>query len=357
MHKMEQRQLYKFVFSLQSFDKQREDDARHLQLQNLAMQGLNGHKLKVPPRPHLFSDPKFEISLVEHLEREHLEYVLSQTHPVMLSSLPSKKYFVVNAALSLPHVGEKDPNDADLDWHDPQLRRFWNVATARYLIDVLQHVVVCANIAMPGGLHLHTGFLYLDGQHRQLRMGNIDMWHPVDRTAEIGWPTFATLDFDAVWQWYLKQNGTLAGFSDGPLSRAVAALSHLFSESTDTTGMRDLMWSLAGLEGLFGGSRAPSISELCEKSFALLGGPANEQLVRKQIKEMYNFRSRLIHGQRNLASHVRREEMHSYSKFDSRHAEENNTIGLSVAILLAAVQKCAEDNRMSLPFKYKIGDG
>ena len=92
--------------------------------------------------------------------------------------------------------------------------------------------------------------------------------------------------------------------------------------------------------------------QLLEKSFVFLGKPENERLIRKKIKQMYNFRSRSVHGQANTSGKYTVDDTAAY---EGKEVEENAFADELAAIMLAcSIQKCAIETRADLHFRYYL---
>ena len=123
------------------------------------------------------------------------------------------------------------------------------------------------------------------------------------------------LELDTVIDWTFAQNGIFDGYSDTPASRALNYFTRLFVANFRNDELSDLVWALAGIEALLVEGGRSSIGQLREKLAAIFGKIDLLWLTR-MITDLYNFRSRMIHGDRQIRSFFRRNEEESKKRLD-----------------------------------------
>jgi hypothetical protein len=141
------------------------------------------------------------------------------------------------------------------------------------------------------------------------------------------------LQVDQVIKWVFAQNGIFQGYSDTPASRALNYLTRLFVSEFRDDELSDLVWALAGIEALLVEGGRSSTGQLREKLTALFGNSINDQWLSKMITSSYDFRSRMIHGNRQIRSFFRRNEEESEKRFDEEYESERFAIATLVLLL------------------------
>jgi hypothetical protein len=206
------------------------------------------------------------------------------------------------------------------------------------------------SIAHPGAIYFwecwqFANESFLRGEHGA--MTSFDFAR--ERAEKLKWPEIHTLNMLDAYEWLTK----VPGFSDrrgvGPVGRAIAALSYLIKMKSKDENELSLVWALLGLEALFGQGNVGLKAQLLEKSEALLG-PRHEN--KKVFGKMYDFRSRLLHGDVDLLyQHNLHDADPAYEKiWDELYECEQ----LATAILLSTLQNLCRRNSYSLEFEYTL---
>ena len=109
------------------------------------------------------------------------------------------------------------------------------------------------------------------------------------------------------------------------------------------------MWALLGLEALYGHGNVGLKTQILEKSEALLG-PRHEN--KKLFGWMYDFRSRLLHGDMDLLyQHNTHDADPTYEKIWKELYECES---LATAMLLSTLQNMCQRNSYSLEFCFTL---
>jgi hypothetical protein len=160
--------------------------------------------------------------------------------------------------------------------------------------------------------------------------------------------------FHSTWQWAIKQRGFLDGFSCSPVTRAINAFSHLIrQELFQIEGYNNpeiLFWALIGIEALYAKGKTGFPEQIREKSQVLLG---IQSANKKKIGNMYDFRSRFIHGELDFIAPFLGVESKSKEDFSDVLSEST---GLAIAILIATFQALIQRGWSGLQFSYVVGD-
>lgn len=223
-------------------------------------------------------------------------------------------------------------------------------AELKYQIELL---FFACNIALPGSLSPIEGVCMVNKGEYKFSLE--DFINPTRETLEdikgadtLGWPIFNQVDIWDVWNWLSRQNNfQIFSTAVTDIERATCFLSNHFrkEKAADDLG---ILWSVAGLEAIYCKSAEGLSTQLREKSIIFLGRSDNLELITKRIKEMYEQRSKLVHGRSKLPISF---GGHSDQDFDLKPYYSAN---LAFNMLLATIQKCALNNLSQLSFRYEL---
>ncbi|WP_426525200.1 hypothetical protein [Bradyrhizobium sp. McL0615] len=141
------------------------------------------------------------------------------------------------------------------------------------------------------------------------------------------------LEVNAVINWTFAQNGMFDGYSDTSASRALNYFTRLFVGEFRNDELSNLVWALAGIEALVVESGRSSIGQLKEKLGALFAEKIDLRWLAKMIADSYNFRSRMIHGDRQIRSFFRSNEDENKKRLDEEYNSQLFAIGMLVLLL------------------------
>lgn len=113
----------------------------------------------------------------------------------------------------------------------------------------------------------------------------------------IKWPSIIGLNLEATLNWFIKFNVNLHSSSTSPSGRAINAFSHLFNYELHETDSSHLFWCLLGIESLFAVGTNNISDQIRQKLQIVLGEPRE---FKRKLNKLYEFRSRLIHGDLNF---------------------------------------------------------
>ncbi len=212
----------------------------------------------------------------------------------------------------------------------------------------IYYFLVLTNIAKPGIIKTSTGEIWVNKKIESY-------FHPIisihreslDDVLEMKWPKYSNLKFTDVWNWFNKYNFSFERHSQNPTERALNAFTHLFKENS--LGITfDLFWSLIGIEALFCKGKEGLSNQIFNKTQVLLGEISD---YKKKLTKMYEFRSRLIHGDLEIPP--------NHYEFEDENEEEYQenlyqAAFLAVAILTATFQKMVELDKNEIDFKYRL---
>ena len=222
---------------------------------------------------------------------------------------------------------------------------------AQNLIFEVNNLLLLANVLRPVALSAITGFAFANDEYvGETPAFFVEDWYRATRASEkYGWPPLHTLSISQAWSWLAATRCIDAGIARKPIGRALAALSYVASRSTDSESSLNLAWVLLGLEALYCTGNVGLREQLVSKSELVLG-PRTEN--KKAFGAMYDFRSRLLHGDMDLPL--------CYSAFDAvpdfeRHFDDlGDYEGLGLAALVSTVQVMIKNGWRDLAFHYSF---
>ncbi|HYW57210.1 MAG TPA: hypothetical protein VE934_09625 [Polaromonas sp.] len=212
-------------------------------------------------------------------------------------------------------------------------------------------LLLAVNIARPGSISAIEGFAFVNGE----QVGTTypfyaeTLFGAVQASSETGWPRLTSLSIYETWQWLRGSQSIVDGVGIGRLGRALAALSHLTTETLSSSSSIDLFWVLLGLEALFARGNVGLKEQLLGKSEVILG-PRLEN--KKLFGAVYDFRSRLIHGDVDLP--VRFSQFSGADKYEKFQDELRRSGEIALAALVGTFQWMVTNNRYELDFAYAL---
>jgi hypothetical protein len=209
----------------------------------------------------------------------------------------------------------------------------------------LTNFLLFLQIAKPGAIRTKEGELLVNDEYYESYEA-ISSVHQetLNEIENIGWPKLKKLRYQDVINWYKQFNLSFEKMASTKVEIALNAFSYLFQDKTDIT--LDLFWSLIGIEALYCTGKEGKAEQILEKTQVVLG-PISD--FKKKVKAMYNFRSRLIHGDLNIPSAI--SESFSLKEFEDYNEEFFNATIFAVAILTATLQELVVLRKNDLLFK------
>jgi len=159
------------------------------------------------------------------------------------------------------------------------------------------------------------------------------------------------IKLDTAIKWTFAQNGIFDGYSDTPGSRALNYFTRLFVSRFRNDELSDLIWALAGIEALLVEGGRSSVGQLREKLGALFAGKIDLPWLATMIGDLYKFRSRMIHGDRQIRSFFRSDEEESKKRFEEEYHSQLFAVGMLVLLLRFAISKDLTEFRFNTVFE------
>jgi len=189
-------------------------------------------------------------------------------------------------------------------------------------------LVVASNIARPGAIKIKSGGTYHNGELID-EIGSIynPIRHDLKYINKDGWIRFRDLELNQVLNWILEKRYDFENYSKNKTHTAFNAFSHLHVLYGEDS-ILGLIWSLIGIEALYCSGGPGVTNQIFERTQLVLG---NREGYKQKLKDMYNIRSRLLHGQLGV----------SYAGsviYEKNDKEIYDSTWLATAILTASFQ-------------------
>lgn len=213
------------------------------------------------------------------------------------------------------------------------------------LEEIIYDLVIIANIARPGTLRTHEGYIFQSEKlSRPIREVLDTLYGSLEIAEKIGWPTVHDLPVRLVWDWS-NANRLLKGDGQTPLSRSYNAFTYLFDiGNTD----HHIFWALIGIEALYANGTIKVMEQIIEKCQIFLGPLRTHK---KSFKQMYNTRSKFIHGALPFAGKF---GGGGDTRFDSYSSDVSDATDFAQAILLSTLQQLAIKGWNELKFSFEL---
>jgi len=215
---------------------------------------------------------------------------------------------------------------------------------------ILRDLFLALNIAHPSGLTLGHGLVSINKKHTRDYPGvfSESLNFAVEYGLRHDWPPILQLELTDVWHWL----NLLPNFKDGVgtnrFGRAIAAFSRILKRRHFDDSTMDIVWALMGLEALYGHGNLSLKDQLISKTQLVLGKRTS---FKKHLGTMYDYRSRLLHGDIDIPIAHTFDTTPQYENFINE-LEHNSDI--SIATLISSLQMLVKNHLTVLSFSYKI---
>jgi hypothetical protein len=211
----------------------------------------------------------------------------------------------------------------------------------------IQTHLCAAIIAYPGAIRPVGNVWFVGGkQHRFSRYYVSGIHDAVEYLRENKFSPKA-VKFGDVQKWISSQSGVFEGYSNSAGSRALNYFTRLFAPKFREDELSDTVWALAGLEALLAEGGRSSIGQLREKLGAIFASSDNVGWLLEMVETLYNYRSRMVHGNRQIKSSFRTDD----ANVDKRFYEEYHSELFAVGILLLLLQHLISSKSSTFRFK------
>jgi hypothetical protein len=230
----------------------------------------------------------------------------------------------------------------------------FHVAIARErFANTITSVLVASQIAKPGVLRTNELEIWVNNQCWKTTNSICGVFgEVVEFTGKNSWPNIETLSIKEVWRWMRSCDPLPNSLGKTALERALNAVTYLLSgKPIEGAELVDLMWAMVGLEALYGRGTSDLTYQLVEKATVLLGQYKGFE---KSLKEMYNLRSKFLHGKASFPSALFDSEgLREYERYSDK---SNDATMLASAVLIATLQQMVKHNWKNLSFSFVADD-
>jgi len=165
----------------------------------------------------------------------------------------------------------------------------------------------------------------------------------------IRWPKIEKLEFSTTLKWVEENFLSIIGVSTNPLQRAFNSITHLIGHSNKNhVSDIELFWIMMGIEALYANGEIGIAEQIRIKTQIILG---EMKEFKKEIKKMYNYRSRFTHGDINIPSSFHRNDSIELEQYS---VENYHSTLLACSILLSTIQFMIKNDYDKLNFNYKL---
>ncbi|MCP8898994.1 hypothetical protein [Gilvimarinus xylanilyticus] len=209
----------------------------------------------------------------------------------------------------------------------------------------VRDLVVALNISKPGSLHISKTVALVNELPPSEGRGMVtSVGDALALAQELGWPLVNELELTTVWNWI---SCVSASKSDGArrLRRALCCFTHLLNDVARGENTLGLVWALTALEAIYGEGNISAKAQILKKSESLLG-PRVEH--KKKFSWMYDFRSRLLHGDVDISPSYSSNWLGNEGKFDE---DGYSCQLLAVSVLVATFQELCKREASGVQFK------
>lgn len=218
-------------------------------------------------------------------------------------------------------------------------------------------LLIYMNLAKPGGFKTTDGKVIIKEKLSRIEIKR-EKFEPIlsiigealELREKLKWPPVKEFSIKQVFD-FIENHWT--AFQKTPNNRiqiALNAFSYLFHEDLVDNAANDLFYSVLGIEALFVSGHDNIQKQVDKKTQILFGERTN---FKKRFNELYDFRSRYIHGQLNIVNNYFTYRLDD-EVYNSHMGPLYDNTCFAVMILLASIQKHIELNKSELEFEYKL---
>ncbi|WP_321310619.1 HEPN domain-containing protein [Marinifilum fragile] len=224
-----------------------------------------------------------------------------------------------------------------------------NNAVSNSFKNLIDENLILSHLSTPGVISIRTGAIFIDGEFYEEYKGISSLISEAYRESLVKKypPVKFTVGKNVLDQ--LKRNKiSFKANPSTPIEKALNCLSHVLNPSNDIT--EAMIYSVMGIETLYVTGNQ-NIQKQVDENVQIFLGKLKEH--KKIIKELYNFRSKLLHGEYPLKPY------HMYRNwlidgFDEIDAKSYHAFTYSTMILVATLQKMILSDRTELIFRTEL---
>lgn len=223
----------------------------------------------------------------------------------------------------------------------------------------VKYLLIYLNLAKPGAFDSRTGITIsrlkygtkLKSERNEFPMLANVIHLSLNLIQSLKWPPIQVFKIKDTIEWLDKHWEAFTTVPRNRIERALNAFSYLFHDNLGNNSPSDLFFSLVGIEALYVEGNEGVQKQVDIKSQIFLG-KRNE--FKKKFNELYDFRSRYIHGQLNFINKYYLKdadtdvENHLFKTYDNS--------SLAILILLSSIQQHILLNKTDLDFELVMKD-
>jgi hypothetical protein len=232
-----------------------------------------------------------DAALIKH-RSEKLSYSYIEAYVVFSGEIDEEIYIANNTK---KHSWMKD-------WTRDQHLSYVKGSITGIFKSNIDHFILCSYLASPFIEQLDDGVIFVNGEYHQnvkpITPGYFDL---DDFCRSLRMPVLRAFEISDVWSWYTKTPGMMVGVTESRLGRALVYFSKLFGVSEAKQKFSSAVWAISGIEALLADSQGGIERQIKERLNALIPSIYSKDIER-HIADMYGFRSRVLHGQVDIAT-------------------------------------------------------
>ncbi len=243
----------------------------------------------------------------------------------------------------------EDSSGQTLPMPEATLRSYWLEDLPERLDPTIQ-TYLCASLIAYSGAVYPTGNIWFHGnREQQFSRSYVSHVHEsIEFLRRSGFQSLDALDFDSAIKWVFRQQGMFHGYSNTPAAKALSYFSRLFTPRFREDELSNTVWALAGIEALLVEGGRSSGGQLREKLSAIFGSSIEASWLVRETAKLYEFRSKMVHGNRHLKSAFR---SHEDEESETRQDEETESELLAIGLLTVLLRRLIEANETAFIFK------
>jgi hypothetical protein len=239
-------------------------------------------------------------------------------------------------------------------------RKWTDFASFEYYVSWnVKMLIIYMNLAKPGAFQTSGGIMIVKEKidktsKKRQKFDSIlsIVGDSLELRDKLKWPAIKNLKLKTVLDFLGNHWNAFEKLPNSRIQRALNAFSYLFHDAFRDTG-NDLFYSVLGIESLFVTGHDNIQKQVDIKTQILFGRRID---FKKRFNELYDFRSRYIHGQLNISNQYFGDDLDDHLYETHLNPLFENAC-FAVLILIASIQKHIELNKTELEFEYKLKDG
>lgn len=293
--------------------------------------------------------------LLKSIENEKIIYI-KEPQTFLTSDLLKIAVNSIDVPLHLPKGVRKEWEDFDpflvndiVDKQKTDVIEFNKALMYEIFNKRIQDLVFACNLSNFGSLTINEYIIFQDSTVYPIGGKQLDykvLFEAKRNSLEWQYPSLGEITIEEVWEWLIKRKDFLKGFSDTAVTRALINMLEIPNSDANMKLFRAVM----GIEGLYTKGKNNLLEQVREKTQILLGKQEN---FKKLYSNMYEFRSKFIHGKMNFPATVNID----FSKNVKSHNEDlKRATHFAILLLGASIQQLIIRNWNGIHFDYIVND-